>query len=351
MASQERQLVRRNARVSPDHLSGVASGVALKVDRTTAGDGPSHIRQLQAPGQWGFDLLDLNASVVASGGFDPRAVAVLLIARAAGSVICGVPLVDGMILMLPPGTEVTASVRQGAMWAGAVVPATIWEQAQLTATGIVDDSRRQEPRTFRSRLPDGAATEQALETLAGRMFPAPDAAPETAPDQGGTGDEGGLPRALTDFLGTLAEDCAAGRIDAIERSTGRRLRQAWQARDYIHANLAEDLSVERLCQEVGASRRQLEYAFRTMFDLSPHQFVQQTRLNEARRRLMAGRRRGATVTQVALECGVQHLGRFAHAYAAFFGESPRQTLAAAGASVACGPALPARHVPSTWSVW
>jgi AraC-like DNA-binding protein len=341
MPPAELPLLRRDARLSPDQLAGVASGVPLKVDRISASAAPSHIRQIQAPGRWGFDLLDLSCDVAASGGLPPGCVAVLLIARGAGSVICGVPLEDGMILLLPAGTEVTASVRQGAFWAGVVVPGSLWNGAQAAATGIVEERRPDDPGVFRSRFEGVDSTRRMLDDLTRSIGPSP------GPGAAGTP----LPQALDGLLSSLAEDSSAGHPDPVDRSTRTRLRQAWLAREYIHANLAEDISVERLCHAVGASRRQLEYAFRTMFDVSPQKFLQQARLNEVRRRLMYGRRRGATVTQVALECGVQHLGRFASAYSAFFGESPRQTLATSSASVACGPPYPARHAPGAWPSW
>jgi AraC-like DNA-binding protein len=341
MPSPQLPLLRRDAQLTPDQLAGVASGVPLKVDRISGGAAPSHIRQIQVPGRWGFDLLDLNCTVAASGGLPPQCVAVLFIARGADSVICGVPLEDGMILVLPAGSEVTASVRQGAFWAGVVIPTATWIEAQVAATGICEERRPDDPGVYRARPRDDASIRQMLDDLARRIDPS--AGPEP--------DEADLPQPLGGFLSSLAEDSLARRADAIDRSTRARLRQAWMARDYIHANLAEDISVERLCQAVGASRRQLEYAFRTMFDVSPQKFLQQARLNEVRRRLMWGRRRGATVTQVALECGVQHLGRFATAYLTFFGESPRQTLARSSASVACGPPFPARHMPGAWPSW
>ncbi|TIT53041.1 MAG: AraC family transcriptional regulator, partial [Mesorhizobium sp.] len=74
------------------------------------------------------------------------------------------------------------------------------------------------------------------------------------------------------------------------------------------------------------SRRQLEYAFRTTFALSPLEFIRALRLNEARRLLTARGARGSSVTSIAMEVGLTHLGRFAANYRQLFGESPRETL-------------------------
>jgi AraC-like DNA-binding protein len=66
------------------------------------------------------------------------------------------------------------------------------------------------------------------------------------------------------------------------------------------------------------------------------------RLKQARLQLDAPRP-GATVTEVALDCGFTHLGRFSSEYRRRFGELPSQTLrraAVAGGKVV--PGLPPR---------
>ena len=114
----------------------------------------------------------------------------------------------------------------------------------------------------------------------------------------------------------------------LDRSLRNRLDQAWKADEFIRAHLNENLSVMRLCRELRLSRRQLEYAFRTAFDAGPAEYVQLTRLNESRRRLMSARRTGQSVTDVAMDTGITHLGRFATSYRRLFAESPSETLRA-----------------------
>ncbi|TIX23894.1 MAG: AraC family transcriptional regulator, partial [Mesorhizobium sp.] len=67
-------------------------------------------------------------------------------------------------------------------------------------------------------------------------------------------------------------------------------------------------------KEIGISRRQLEYAFRAAFALSPLEFIRAVRLNEARRLLTARGADGLSVTRIAMEVGITHLGRFAASY-------------------------------------
>ena len=71
--------------------------------------------------------------------------------------------------------------------------------------------------------------------------------------------------------------------------------------------------------------RQLEYAFRTVFDQSPRDYLQTLRLNAIHRTLRRSERGGSSVMHIALDHGVTHLGRFAANYRALFGEKPSET--------------------------
>ena len=77
--------------------------------------------------------------------------------------------------------------------------------------------------------------------------------------------------------------------------------------EWIRAHINEPIPILRLCDEIGVSPRQLEYAFRTAFDIGPREFTHILRLNEIRRRLIKARHNAPTVTEVALDCGINHL--------------------------------------------
>ncbi|TIU26728.1 MAG: AraC family transcriptional regulator, partial [Mesorhizobium sp.] len=115
-------------------------------------------------------------------------------------------------------------------------------------------------------------------------------------------------------------------------SASHHFRQASAAEDFIRTHIREDIPIVRLCKEIGVSRRQLEYAFRTTFAVTPLEFIRALRLNEARRLLTTARANGLSVTTIAMDVGVNHLGRFAANYRLFFGESPKETLQRAGRS-------------------
>jgi AraC-like DNA-binding protein len=98
-------------------------------------------------------------------------------------------------------------------------------------------------------------------------------------------------------------------------------------RDFIDVHYGDDLTVERLAAMASVSPRALFAAFQRHLGVTPMNYLRDRRLEKARRRL--GEATSATVTEIALRCGFAHLGRFAIAYRAAYGESPSATLAGA----------------------
>jgi len=99
-----------------------------------------------------------------------------------------------------------------------------------------------------------------------------------------------------------------------------------RATDYIDAHLAEPLQIGTLCVELTTNWRSLEAAFRRLLGITPKRYVQLARLARTRRLLLQSRKAGRTVAEVALACGISHLGRFSRAYYSAFGEMPSETL-------------------------
>lgn len=114
--------------------------------------------------------------------------------------------------------------------------------------------------------------------------------------------------------------------------TGPRLRAdsypriARRARTRMLERLAQPFTVTELCLQLGCSRRSLQYAFQSVYDLTPMAYLRVLRLTAARQRLSGGMA-DTTVKAVAAEVGFNHLPRFAQAYTLMFGERPSQTLA------------------------
>jgi AraC-like DNA-binding protein len=81
-----------------------------------------------------------------------------------------------------------------------------------------------------------------------------------------------------------------------------------------------------LAAQSGSSVRALQAGFRRHRGMTPLEFIRARRLERARAALLDAST-ATRVTEVALDAGYEHLGRFARDYKARYGESPSQTLA------------------------
>jgi AraC-like DNA-binding protein len=102
-------------------------------------------------------------------------------------------------------------------------------------------------------------------------------------------------------------------------------RSVRRAEEFMLRNSHEDLSLADIAMAAGVPARTLHEAFRRFRNTSPVEYLRALRLQRARRMLEEGRPE-VTVTSVAEECGLRHLGRFAQEYARRFGEAPSRTL-------------------------
>lgn len=98
-----------------------------------------------------------------------------------------------------------------------------------------------------------------------------------------------------------------------------------RACDYIRAHAAEPISLSELAARLGVGLRALQLAFRREVGCSPREYLMTCRLEVARSRLLAANE-GATVTQIALECGFSDMTVFSRRYREQFGEKPSETL-------------------------
>ena len=94
-------------------------------------------------------------------------------------------------------------------------------------------------------------------------------------------------------------------------------------RQFIEEHLTDDISVEQLMATAKVSERSLYTLFERQVGLSPRDYVRQRKLERVHARLQLATAR--SVTEVALDHGFAHLGRFSEAYRKRFGELPSQT--------------------------
>jgi AraC-like DNA-binding protein len=104
-----------------------------------------------------------------------------------------------------------------------------------------------------------------------------------------------------------------------------RRRLALAAEDRIRAGVGAGslLTVEALCRELHTSERSLQLAFREQFDTNARTFVLSARLQQAHAMLLTAGDR-MTLTEIATQSGVWHLGRFPRYYRDLFGCTPSE---------------------------
>lgn len=101
-----------------------------------------------------------------------------------------------------------------------------------------------------------------------------------------------------------------------------------RAEAFIRENARRDISLCDIAQATGVSARTLQLAYGKTFGVSPMTALVQERMRGARYDLLDDRE-NRSVTEVALDWGFGHLGRFASLYRRRYGETPRETLRAA----------------------
>lgn len=99
-----------------------------------------------------------------------------------------------------------------------------------------------------------------------------------------------------------------------------------EAEGWLVAHAREAVSVEDAAAVVGLSVRALQAGFRRHLGSTPTERLREARLVGAHRDLQGADPGATTVSDVATAWGFGHLGRFASAYRARFGRSPRDVL-------------------------
>jgi AraC-like DNA-binding protein len=98
-----------------------------------------------------------------------------------------------------------------------------------------------------------------------------------------------------------------------------------RAEDYIRAHAEQHVDLVAMARCAGLSLRSLQILFRGNFDCTIVQYIRRHRLTLARERLERSEPR-TSIAEVARLSGFTHLGHFARAYKATFGELPRQSI-------------------------
>lgn len=111
------------------------------------------------------------------------------------------------------------------------------------------------------------------------------------------------------------------RPDGTGRALPRSQQHVHAAEAFMLANLHRRLSAADIAHACGVRSRALQGAFAHYRRRSPMEVLNDLRLQEASHSLKAADRSGS-VTEIALDYGFTHLGRFGASYKRFFGERP-----------------------------
>ena len=98
-----------------------------------------------------------------------------------------------------------------------------------------------------------------------------------------------------------------------------------RALDLMQTAALRDIGVAELAAAAGLSGRALQRQFRTFLGKTPLEVLHDFRFENARRQLLHGAP-GMKVMDVAVRCGLPHVGRFSIEYRRRYGETPSQTL-------------------------
>ena len=144
---------------------------------------------------------------------------------------------------------------------------------------------------------------------------------------------GDLQPSDTDF-NEMDFDIAAALISALStnqnsvfspRDSALRARSIRLALDFIEDHADEPPSIQDICRVSGVSWRTLNYAFHEKFGITPKQYLQATRLQRVRERILRSDPSSA-IAEIAAHWGFWHMGQFARDYRKQFGELPSETL-------------------------
>jgi AraC-like DNA-binding protein len=100
-----------------------------------------------------------------------------------------------------------------------------------------------------------------------------------------------------------------------------------RAEEYICGSLDKPITRDQLAEVSSCSIRTLSRSFKKKYGIGPVAFIKQRRLDAAYLELLSAKPDATTVTQVAINYGFAHAGKFAIEYGKAFGESPSTSLA------------------------
>lgn len=300
----------------PDLFVDAVSAANLCVDLQKAMSGPAKIEQFQS-WDWAIDFSVVQVDARVRGEMPHGWATMALIRSDAGSRWAGQHVKPGTVLGNPPGVEIDGWVTPGFGWTSVSASPALWAEGGRLA-GIEHQGPRHLvissiPPSLYSRL------ESRLHHVHHLLLAAMHR-PSLAP---GANREA---REIALTLTSLVWELGSTGLQTFPSCRGR-FHLARRAEEWMRHHLSDPVGIPDVCLALNVSRRELEYAFRATFDVSPWEYFQKLRLNAVYRDLRRTRTNlPGSVTEAAMTRGISHLGRFSAQYRELFGERPSETL-------------------------
>jgi len=101
---------------------------------------------------------------------------------------------------------------------------------------------------------------------------------------------------------------------------------AFEVRSFLLNSLEETMTIQSIAEQFRVSDKTLESSFKSLFGITPKQFICLLKLNHAHQDLQLTYKETTNVSDIAIKWGFSHFGRFSKEYKALFGELPSETL-------------------------
>lgn len=134
---------------------------------------------------------------------------------------------------------------------------------------------------------------------------------------------------LQDVVRTIAG------LPSVLGRTGREARFAQivrRTREQLDRRPEDPADIEDLCRKIGASKRNLHYAFMSEFKTPPMRFLKTLRMSDARRAIRDAHEGRESIGDIAARFGFFHPSHFSADYLRHFGELPSATARRSAAS-------------------
>ena len=121
----------------------------------------------------------------------------------------------------------------------------------------------------------------------------------------------------------LLRHYSTGEYTILEYTDGLSKYKLQSAIDYINNNLAEDLSLKAMSEEVGISQYHFSRLFKQSTGFSPYQYVIKSRIERGKKLLLQGK---ISISEIASEVGFGDHSQFTRHFKRLMGVTPKQFL-------------------------